>query len=161
MEAGRADLSSLPDELIVHIGHCALSVSLPAVLRMEQTCQRFRGVLQPVRAAASELRLQWMPGASISTEISNHGCTIATNDGASLHVEPWGVGNLLPTAGRSAWSVRVEQSHWNQGDIVIGVCDKDGICGWGVWLFRGRLVRESRGHDNVVLAGTTVSCSRS
>ena len=60
---------------------------------------------------------------------------------------PWAAGPLLPTVGRSVWTVRVDSvsDHAVSDDIMLGVCDSEtSLHAWGVSLRSGKLVRTTR-----------------
>ena len=135
-------LLTLPDELILTIARNALRNDLPSGLRIRQVSKILQRKCQPLKAEAESRRLRWMAELTDNHEISNEARTLTRVPGAP--VCPWAAGGLLPTSGRSSFTVRVEQSAGNQGMCYIGVCDKPGRCCWGFYPHSGTLLRATR-----------------
>ena len=86
-------------------------------------------------------------------------------DGLSLMVASvavngmrWASGPLLPTVGRSTWTVRLEESAGNDGNFSIGVCDAARRNAWALHLFTGQLYRYKRdqnGRDTLPISEET------
>jgi hypothetical protein len=142
MDGGRRDfalLDALPDELLHEVWRHALVAHLPSALRLRQTSRALFNRLLPVRAESEARRLQWLPTATSRCEISDQGrvATKYVGDGRL----PWAASGLLPTEGRSAWSVRIDASVKNAGYVDVGVCDTACRNGWGLYLVTGLLGR--------------------
>jgi hypothetical protein len=135
-------LLSLMDELLLDIGRHLLAAQLPDALRLAQACRHLHRALEPVTATALARRLQWIAELSHAGEVHEEGRVLTTvaSDGRLS----WAAGSRLPTSGRSLWGVQVERSRWNQGDMLIGVCDAAARCGWGLYLYNGELYRQCR-----------------
>jgi hypothetical protein len=135
----------LVDEVMDLVGRATLANSLRDALRLCQTCRALHTKLEALRRLAEARRLRWLPDLTAKHAISDDGYRLTVLGGGDK-VEPWAAGGLLPTAGRSAWTIRIEQSRRNDGNgMWVGVCDTAARWGWGVSLYSGRLRRISRG----------------
>lgn len=50
----------------------------------------------------------------------------------------------LPTSGSCRWDVTINRCFMSAGCLVIGVCDADATCGWGLMPHNGEIWRKSR-----------------
>ena len=144
--------SDVPGELLDLVAAATLAQDLPSALRLSQACTALRGRLAAVRAAAEARRLRWVEELTDMDRftISDEGRALTKVAAGGGYF--WAAGPLLPTAGRVSFSVRIEKSDENMGDMVIGVCTADNTCGWGLWPLYGELHRVSRtAHAGFVL----------
>ena len=144
-------LLSLPDEILLHAARLCLSASLPAAVRLAtQTCHTLRRALQPLPAEAERRRLRWQPSLTLRHAISSDG-RLLTKTHANGQDCACAAGPLLPTAGRSAWRLRVEEAD-GEAAILVGVCDAAGRSEWGLNLRRGDLVHLNRNHKGQIVS---------
>ena len=148
--APQNSLLGLPEELLHLVADALLHKHLPSALRLSQACTALRGRLAAVRAAAEARRLRWVEEVTKTDRvaISDEGraLTKVTRDNQL----GWAAGSLLPTAGRVSFSVRIEESHNNAGDLIIGVCTAANSCGWGLHPCSAGLYRRHRDADGSV-----------
>lgn len=83
-------------------------------------------------------RLRWLPDMTAVSEISNDGRSATRAVGYER--QPWTASGLLPMAGKSSWSVCVDQVLDERGLIDIGVCDAAGRHGWGLCVAKGKVI---------------------
>ena len=121
-EAPQNSLLGLPEELLHLVADALLHKHLPSALRLRQASTALRGRLAAVRAAAEARRLRWVPEVTNTNDlaISDEG-RVLTRVGNNVSYAS-ASGSLLPTAGRVSFSVRIEKSEGNFGDMLIGVC---------------------------------------
>ena len=141
-------LDSIPDELLHLLVLSILEDDLPGALALRLLCRSVRERLEPVLRDVEARRLRWDPELT-------HTCDIVGEARRSLvrreGKNTWAACQLLPSTGRSSWVVRIDRSANNRGRMIIGVCDSPGLCGWGVSLMNGRLVRWSRRADGMLV----------
>ena len=148
-------LESLPVELIIAVARLCLAEHLPSAVRLAtQTCQRLCASLQPVLADAAARRLRWLPSHTMRHSISSDGRTL-TKSHANGHDCSLAASQLLPTTGKSAWRIRVEESCGRGHDLnnssFIGVCDASGRSEWGLDLCEGTLIHLKRNHRGQIV----------
>lgn len=88
-------------------------------------------------------RLQWLREEARAHDVGDMGRALR-RIASGPNVVPWAAGNLLPALGMSRWRVRVDVSHDDEGDMLIGVCDAVGRNAWGLCLRSGKLNRVHR-----------------
>jgi len=139
IDAPLCPFSDLPDTLVEKVGYDTLANNVRDLLRLCQTCQTLREKLEDVRRLAETRRLYCLPELTAKQiVISNDGRTLTP--ASCTDDVPWVSGRLLPTVGRTAWKVRVDNSQCNDGNgMWIGVCDAEARCSWGLELYSGRL----------------------
>lgn len=143
----------LPEELHQKIGRHALALDLPSALRCRQACTALRDRLGALEAEAQKRRLQWVASMTVPDsdrphmryadliELLNFGRTFKKVAGIE-HEFPCFFGTPLPTAGKTAFSVRVDHSPGNAGPVIIGVARADSSLAWGLSLSVGMLVHQ-------------------
>lgn len=145
---------SLPEELLLSVTRLTLAGSLPtAVCLATLTCRGLSKVLRPILVDAAERRLQWLPMLTMRHKISDTGRTLVKTH-ANGHDCACAAGPLLPTVGRTAWRVRVEESCADEDDpssIYIGICDAAGRSEWGLDLREGILIHLKRNHKGQIV----------
>ena len=47
-------------------------------------------------------------------------------------LDGWTSSLLLPTSGRWRWKVVIDKCFASCGCVIIGVCDPEATCGWGL-----------------------------
>ena len=114
-------------------------VGTPA-LDLRATCRSARDRLAPLLEAYKQLSL--VP--SLCRGVSRGVRTISAGEG-----DAWACCKLLPSTGRSCWSVRVDGGRLacnddGQGRFYVGVCTADGRCAWGLLPAAGHMRRWSR-----------------
>ena len=153
-------LPLLPEEVLLVVARICLAAQLPAAVRLAtQTCRLLCTGLQPVLVEASARRLQWLPLHTMRHAVSDDGRQL-TKTHANGHDCACAAGPMLPTAGKSAWRLRIV--HWSaDSDPFIGVCDASGRSEWGLDLCKGTLVHLKRNHKGqiVQLGDNRGSCS--
>jgi len=126
----RLDLLTLPDELLLHVAEAALTRDDIAGLNsLQGACIALRQRLAPVWTQATTRRLQWVQ-ALTNVPIVNEGRSVSRALSQQL---PWAAAGLLPTSGRTCWTVHFSSPghdlcHYN----MAGVCDTNGLIAWGV-----------------------------
>lgn len=147
-------LLSLPDDLLAVVARHCLVVHLPAAVRLATLCRRLRAGLQPVVVEATAKRLRWLPSHTMRHRISSDGRTL-TKSHANGHDCSCAAGPLLPSTGKSAWRVRIEEACDRGADLAnssfIGVCDASGRSEWGLDLNEGTLVHLRRNHKGQIV----------
>lgn len=134
------DLLLLPDELVIHIAHCALPIDLIATVHLCRQCSR---LLWPkLHAIWLELlhsrRLQWDADQVLGGEIS--GRTLTALGGELC----WAVSSELPTSGISAWKMKLEGGVLQNVGLNVGICDASTRHIWFVNTESGQLLRRTR-----------------
>ena len=136
-------LGELPAELLER---CLVDVS--AVLSVSATCTQLHGQLRAATKEAQERRLRWvLPTRERNCDtISADGRTLTRTEKLTREVlgSPmlcWAAAAkpILPVAVRSSFSVRVDNAHDNQGNLLVGVCDSQLRFGWGLDLTQMKL----------------------
>jgi len=138
-------LLDLQNELVEMVALAVLANGPRDAIRLCQACRVLRTSLAWFRARAERRRLRWAPDATLKHEIGDMGRKLTVGDFERSDPEPWAAGDLLPTEGRSSWSVRVDMSRRNDGNgIWVGVCDAAGRICWALFLYSGRMRRMCR-----------------
>lgn len=141
-------LDSIPDELLHLLTRSIIDDDLPSALALRLLCRSVRDRLEPVLREVEERRLRWDPELTQTCDIVGETRrSLVRREGKNT----WAACQLLPSTGRSSWVVRIDRSANNRGRMIIGVCDSPGLCGWGVSLMNGRLVRWSRRADGFLV----------
>ena len=148
-------LEVLNDDVLLHIAWMLLADHLPSALRMSIASSAMRERLDYVVRAAEARRLRWLPNFTFFLDISRHSRTITRSSGLygrrcarplkAFKEQPWAACRLLPTSGKSSWTVRIDH-----GPVIIGVCDAANTCGWGLNAEFRRLDRANRDHTGIV-----------
>ena len=142
-------LMDLPDEILFHICRSCWGA-----------CVRVRGLNKLLRRRAEPLlhemnRLRWSkyhyhyvpPHLRSPDEPHSHQFVRYQDVGFTLHGHNnnvWCAGSVLPTVGRTAWSVFVAQSSSNVGMMYLGICDEANTCAWSLLPRQGHLRRWTR-----------------
>ena len=154
------ELLALPDELLAITARMCLEAHLPAAVRLAtQTCHGLRARLHPVALNARPRRLQWSAAHTVRHQISNDGRTL-TKTHANGHDCACAAGPLLPTTGRSAWKVRIDECSDDGEGLFIGVCDAHCRSEWGLEVSAGVLVHLGRNHRGQIVASGDHRASR-
>ena len=148
-------LLSLPEEVLLIVARHTLAVHLPAAVRFAtQTCQGLRAGLRAAVEEASARRLRWQAAHTLRHDISADGRQL-TKTHANGHDCAHAAGPLLPTTGRSAWRIRVDECCDDNGDelnnLFIGVCDASCRSEWGLDLHTGCIVHLKRNHKGQIV----------
>lgn len=149
-EDGAIGLEMLNNDMLLHISWMLLADHLPSALRMSITSNSMREALDYVVRAAESRRLRWLPNFTYWLDISKqNNRTITRSSGVygrrcarplkAFKEQPWAACRLLPTSGKTSWTVRIDH-----GPVVIGVCDAANTCGWGLNAEFRRLDRANR-----------------
>ena len=140
---GPTRLIDLQSELLELVASTLLANSPHDVLSLCQACSGMHSKLGAVRALVEHRRLSWRADATLKHDIRDR--TLLVGEFERTDPEPWAAGELLPTAGRSSWTIRIERSRRNDGNgIWVGVCDAAMRISWGLFLYSGRLRRMCR-----------------
>ena len=169
-------LEELPDDILFVVARCVLSFDTRAAARLCQANKLFGDRLQEIWAMAHARRIRWLPEMTELHEIGNDDRTLIAagpvdedlltlqtvdveymdgrgNTGFNSGTRSWAVGGLLPSTGRTEWTVRIDQSA--NGRMLLGVCEESGAFGWGLEPYDGRLHRYWRnGNGDVDLERT-------
>lgn len=141
----------LPDDILVHI--CRFSI------QAHMRCRTLsKSLLHRVMPLWHELkRLCWSAYELRPCKLTHHasernrmqqfdfkrvrryGLNLPSQDG-----QVWCAGNLLPTAGTTAWRVSVLRSAKGVGFMYLGICDSENTCAWSLLPRQGHLRRWSR-----------------
>ena len=90
------------------------------------------------------MRLRWLREELRGHTVCNEGRTIC-RAASGADVIPWAAGTLLPTQSASSkWTLRIDASADDEGDMLVGVCDAPGRIAWGLYLHSGKLNRVVR-----------------
>eukprot|EP00964_Phaeocystis_antarctica_P139659 scaffold104462_cov54-Phaeocystis_antarctica.AAC.4 len=131
--AKRTDVLTLPDELLLVVGACALESHLPTIFSARASCKRLQGVLaQLCTTTEDSRRLQWVDELSLKVEITNLGSTVRSLPSGTS----WACGGLLPP-GSWRWSITIDSSRMDETGQFIGVCNESGTVGLGFHPFSG------------------------
>lgn len=153
-EGAGLQLEDMYDDVLLHIAWMLLNKDLPSALRFSMVSGAMRERLDIAVHAAESRRLRWLPNLTFFLDIARSGRSITRSGGTygrrcarplkNFNQAPWAACRLLPTKGKSTWTVRIDH-----GSVVIGVCDAANTCGWGLNAeFRriDRMNRDALGH---------------
>ena len=134
-------LLALPNDELLVVATQLLSLDVPSVLRLRQACKALHSKLQPIEEAVQRRRLRWVLQHTRTLVISEDECSLTvcaprSDDHWVPHShDHWGSGSLLPTAGTSAWKVRVQGDDFDFESVLeIGVTDALAVHAWGLDL---------------------------
>ena len=115
--------------------------------------EHLTGIFQPQAPEEADW-IQWEPEVTQQHEISEDGLSITLVldmlQTTSFGGCPWAACGILPTEGKSTWTIRVDNSAENSGCLSIGICDAQAMHAWGLSLSSGKLLRytrDSSGHQ--------------
>ena len=155
------DLFALPFELLMHIVRMA---DQTCVSRMDQTCRGLHShigaILKEAKKRLEKMQLEWHVHDGTTMFITDPGrglcslVTLASADTSSKR-SAYGqrttvVGNgvavarPLPTSGSASWTMQIDNSFNNCGNMKAGVCSADGAHRWQLALNFGQLVRSHK-----------------
>lgn len=102
--------------------------ALPWTLRLRQTCTELRHRMEKAQHQVEATRLAWLPRCSSGCTFSDAALSAPfaiMNSGRTLEQqldhECWSAGPPLPTSGRTAWTIRVDQSAGFAGWFRVGL----------------------------------------
>lgn len=143
----------LPDDVLFAIARAALAMETRAAVQLCISSMTLSSRLDAIVQLARARRLCWQRELSMYHRVCGDARTLiadglTADDGTTLLVDAngnshsWAVGSLLPTAGTSRWSMKIERCA--NGRMVLGACDAAGVCGWGIEPHSGVLNRYTR-----------------
>lgn len=153
--ASAATWESLPDDLLEIVVRYILAIDTRAAIRFcSASATLWRRLWEVRQHACQERMLRWLPEQTVAHVIDAEGRTVTADgdsDGDTFYIDDdgrrhsWAAGTLLPAVGVTEWSILINEC--KGGRMVLGVCDEDGRCGWGIEPYSGLLRRYTRDKD--------------
>ena len=133
-------LDVLPEELLVHVARQLFRAPRGcwAAARLRQACKALKTVLQPIWEEMKRFRLE----RNLCVGVTIHRGEWRISNGGKAN--SWACFGVLPAAGRSCWSVRIDSTFKATGEFVVGVTDMTSRWAWGLFPNRGHIRRWHR-----------------
>ena len=134
-------LADTCDDVLLLIAQRLISADdLAGALGLAATCTSMRHRLDAIRCQCEALQLTWLP-----EHTSGYKRAEPQTVGGGGSLGAWAACRPLPTSGCHSWDVAIDRCFMDRGCLVIGVCDEESTCGWGLMPANGEIWRQRRG----------------